>query len=209
MNIIVFGASGSVGRLAVERLLSEGHEVTAFARRLEKLDIQHPRLRKHPGDAMDFQSVCDALQSQDSVLVALGAGASRKSRVRSQGTLNIIKAMQHLGVRRLICQTTLGAGDSWENLNFFWKYIMFGILLRPVFLDHERQEKMVRESGLDWTIVRPSAMTDGPADGAYRVDIPSSERRLSLKIARADVAGFLTRCINDTAFLHRAVGISH
>ena len=61
----------------------------------------------------------------------------------------------------------------------------------------------------DWTIVRPSALADGPADGAYNIDIPSSERRLSLKIARAHVAGFLTRSINGTAFLHRAVGISH
>ncbi len=86
---------------------------------------------------------------------------------------------------------------------------MFGLLLRPVFLDHERQEQLVRDSGLDWTIVRPSAFTDAPADGDYRVDIPAGERGLRLKISRADVAVFLAGCLRDARFMHRAVGISH
>jgi uncharacterized protein YbjT (DUF2867 family) len=93
---------------------------------------------------------------------------SRKSLIRSQGTMNVIQAMQKHGVRRLICQSTLGAHESWSNLNFFWKRIMFGALLKPVFLDHELQEKLVRASGLDWTIVRPSAFADGPATGPSR-----------------------------------------
>ena len=117
--------------------------------------------------------------------------------------------MQQSGVAQLICLTTLGAGESWQNLNFFWKRIMFGLLLRPVFLDHERQEQLVRDSGLDWTIVRPSALTDEPANQSYKVDIPASERGLALKISRTDVAGFLARCVGQSAFLHRAVGISH
>jgi uncharacterized protein YbjT (DUF2867 family) len=209
MKVIVFGATGSVGRLAVERLLAEGHEVTAFARRIERLEIDHPRLTTVAGNAMEPQSVSNAVTGHDSVVVALGAGASRKSLIRSVGTRNIIEAMREQGVSRLICQTTLGAGESWENLNFFWKYVMFGLLLRPVFLDHERQEQLVRESGLDWTIVRPSALTDDPADGAFRVDVPASARGLSLKISRADVAAFLARCLGEPAFTHRAVGISH
>lgn len=209
MKVIVFGATGSVGKLAVERLLAEGHQVTAFARRPDSLAIEHPQLRKLPGDAMDSDSVSDAVAGHDSVVVVLGAGASRSSRVRSQGTLNVIAAMQQHGVRRLICQTTLGAGESWANLNFFWKRIMFGLLLRPVFVDHQLQEMLVRASGLDWTIVRPSALTDEAADGAYKVDIPASERGLTLKIARADVAAFLARCLRQPSYMHRAIGISH
>lgn len=209
MKVIVFGATGSVGRLAVERLLAESHEVTAFARRAERLDIEDPQLAVQAGDAMDFASVSAAVAGHDSVVVALGAGASRKSRVRSEGTRNIIRAMQQHGIDRIICQTTLGAGESWANLNFFWKRIMFGLLLRPVFVDHQVQEQLVRDSGLDWTIVRPSALTDDPADGAFQVDIPPSERRLTLKISRADVAGFLARCLDESIFMHRAVSISH
>ncbi len=209
MNVIVFGATGSVGKLAVERLLAEGHQVTAFARSPESIGIEHPQLRKQPGDAMDANSVSAAVKGHDSVVVVLGAGASRSSRVRSEGTLNVVRAMQQHGVSRLICQTTLGAGESWGNLNFFWKRIMFGLLLRPVFVDHQLQEMLVRASGLDWTIVRPSALTDAPADGAYKVDIPVGETGLTLKIARADVAEFLARCLRGPTFMRRAVAISH
>lgn len=209
MKVIVFGSTGSVGRLAVDRLLAEGHEVTAFARRPERLKLEHPRLKKVAGNAMDIRSVSGAVQGHEAVMVTLGSGASRKSLVRSRGTQHIIEAMQQHGVRRLVCQSTLGAGESWSNLNFFWKRIMFGLLLRPVFLDHERQEALVRDSGLDWTIVRPGAFTDGPADGAFKVDIPAGERGLKLKISRADIAAFLSRCLAEASFMHRAVGISH
>jgi len=209
MKVIVFGATGSVGRLAVEHLLAAGHQVTAFARRPERLDLAHPQLQRHAGDAMDLASVSEAVAGHDCVVVTLGAGASRSSRVRSVGTGNVIQAMRQHGVKRLICQSTLGAGDSWSNLNFVWKRIMFGLLLRPAFLDHERQEAMVRDSGLDWTLVRPSAFTDGPADGAFRVDVAPHERGLRLTISRADIAAFLTRCVQENGFLHRAVGISH
>ncbi len=208
MNIIVFGATGTVGRLVVERTLSEGHTVTAFARSPEKLGLKHPNLTLCAGDAMDLTAVSSAVRGHDGVIIAIGSGKSRKSTIRSQGTLNVIQAMHEHGVRRLICQSTLGAHESWENLNFFWKYIMFGFLLRPVFLDHELQEDHVRASGLDWTIARPSAFTDGPASGAFKEDIKVGEPNLSLKISRADVAGFLTRQLSETGYLHRAVGIS-
>lgn len=209
MKVIVFGATGSVGRLAVEELLKAGHEVTAFARSPEKLNLQEPKLRRVSGDALDAGDVSRAVAGHDAVVITLGAGMSRKSVIRSQGTLNVINAMQEHGVRRLIAQSTLGAHESWPNLNFWWKRIMFGALLRPVFKDHELQESLVRASGLDWTIVRPGAFTDGPATGAFKEDFPPSERGLKLKISRADIAAFLTRQVADAAYLGRAVAISN
>jgi len=209
MKIIVFGATGNVGRLAVARMLKEGHAVTAFARRPEKIGIEHPNLTLHAGDAMDPESVADAVKGHDAVVITIGAGMSRSSLIRSQGTMNVIQAMQRHGVRRLICQSTLGAHESWENLNFFWKRIMFGLLLRPVFLDHELQEKLVRASGLDWTIVRPSAFADGPATGTFKENFGPEEHRLKLTIPREDIAAFLTRQIGDPTYLRRAVAISN
>ncbi len=209
MKIVVFGATGTVGRLAVERILTAGHEVTAFARRPEKLAIRKPNLTLFAGDAMDQATVSEAVRGHDAVLITIGSGMSRKSVIRSQGTKNVIQAMHAHGVRRLICQSTLGAHESWSNLNFFWKRIMFGLLLRPVFLDHELQEKLVRASGLDWTIVRPSAFTDGPASGAFKEAVKPNDRDLTLKISRADVAEFLTRQLSDASYLHHAVGISN
>ncbi|WP_299866068.1 NAD(P)-dependent oxidoreductase [uncultured Roseobacter sp.] len=209
MKVIVFGATGSVGRLAVAKMVSEGHEVTAFARNPERLDIQSSALTRVAGDAMDARAVAGAIRGHDAVVVTLGAGKSRKGTIRSQGTLNVIRGMQTHGVRRLICQSTLGAHESWDNLNFFWRRIMFGALLRPVFKDHELQEHLVRASGLDWTIVRPSAFTDGPATGTFKEGFGGQERDLTLKIPRADLARFLTRQLTDLAYAQRAVGISN
>jgi len=209
MKVIVFGATGTVGKLFVENALDGGHDVTAFARTPSRIAIAHPRLTLRAGDATKAAEVADAVRGHDAVVVTLGVGASRKNRIRSEGTRNIIAAMQRHGVRRLICQTTLGAHESWGNLNLFWKWIMFGVLLRPAFIDHELQETLVRESGLDWTIVRPSAFTDGPEDGRFKVGFGPEERRLSLKISRADIARFLEGQLSDRGFMRRAVGISH
>jgi len=209
MKVIVFGATGTVGAPTVRRMLKEGHEVTAFARHPEKLDLSDAKLRLVAGDAMDEVAVARAIAGHDAVVITLGSGMSRKSLIRSAGTMNVIRGMQQGDVSRLICQSTLGAHESWENLNFFWKRIMFGMLLRPVFLDHELQENLVRASGLDWTIVRPSAFTDGPETGAFKEAFDASKQNLALKISRADVAGFLSRQLSETRYGQQAVGISN
>ncbi len=208
MKVIVFGATGVLGKCITQQLLDEGHVVTAFARHPDALEIASKTLIPVSGNALEPDSVAAALAGQDAVVIALGAGKRRSSRIRSEGTLNIIEAMHKHGVRRLICQSTLGAHESRGNLNFLWKRIMFGVLLRPVLLDHERQEHMVRASGLDWTIVRPSAFDASPATGRYMEGFPSTERRLSLKIPLLDVAGFVGRQLTETRYIQSAVGIS-
>lgn len=207
MRVIVFGATGSVGRLAVAEMLAEGHRVTAFARKPDRLGIAHDALTCVAGDALSEADVMAAVPGHDAAVVTLGSGA-RRSVIRSEGTLNVIRAMQAHDVRRLICQSTLGAHESWDNLNFFWKRIMFGLLLRPIFRDHELQESLVRASGLDWTIVRPGAFADGPATGDFREDVPPTARGLRLKIARSDIARFLVRQLSDACYLGRAVAIT-
>lgn len=209
MRVIVIGATGTVGRLAVKEILSEGHQVTAFARSPERLDIRHQNLKLVRGNAMSEEEVAAAIEGQDGVVVTLGSGISRKSTVRSEGTMNVIKGMQQHGVSRLVCQSTLGTYETWSNLNFFWKRIMFGLLIKPVFLDHELQEKLVRASGLDWTIVRPSAFADGPASESFNVDFAPTMRNLTLKITRSDVARFLVKQLSDLRYLRRAVSISN
>jgi len=208
MKVIVFGATGTVGKQFVREALNGGCQVTAFARTPEKLEIEHQKLSIYRGDALDAAAVADAVRGHDAVVVTLGASASWKSKIRSEGTRNVIDAMKRYGVQRLVCQSTIGAHESWGNLNLFWKWIMFGALLRAALKDHEKQEDLVRASGLNWTLVRPSAFTDGPAEGKYKVGFGPGERRLSLKIPSADIAGFLERQLTDTRFVRCAVGIS-
>lgn len=209
MKVIVFGATGTIGQLAVQNMLADGHDVTAFARSPQKLDLKDPKLTRIAGDATSASAVAEAIKGHDAVVVTLGSGMSRKSVIRSAGTLNVIRGMQKHDVDRLICQSTLGAHESWGNLNFFWKRIMFGFLIKPVFKDHELQESLVRASGLNWTIVRPGAFTEGPATGQFKQDIAPQERNLSLKISRADIAAFLTSQLLDRRYLHHAVAISN
>ena len=208
MKVIVFGATGSVGHLAVKELLEAGHEVTAFARKPEKLGLTDANLFRTAGDALDAKDVLEAVKGHDAAVITLGSGLSRKSIIRSKGTMNVIRAMQAQGVKRLICQSTLGARDSWSNLNFWWKRVMFGALLAPVFRDHELQEQLVEASGLDWTIVRPSAFTDEATRRPVIEDVPNSARGLDLKISREELARFLTRQVIDSQYVGRAVGLS-
>ncbi len=207
MKVLVFGATGSVGRHVVEQGLERGHDVTAFVRDSSGLDVAHGRLTVFRGDVLDGASVEGAVRGQEAVVCSIGAG--RKGRVRSEGTRNIVRAMEGAGVRRLVCQTTLGAGESRGNLDFFWRHVMFGLLLRGAFADHEQQEAHVRGSNLDWTIVRPAAFTDGGRTGEYRHGFPPTKKGLRLKISRADVAGFMLDQLTDGTYLHRTPGLSY
>jgi len=212
MNILVFGSTGSVGTQLLHQGLSNGHHITAFARDVTKISITHENLKTFKGDVLDAASVTAAMSGHDAagydaVIIVLGAGM--KGGVRAKGTLNIIQAMQQQQIKRLICQSTLGAGDSRENLNFFWKYIMFGGLLKQAYADHQQQEQIVRASGLDWTIVRPGAFTDGNYTGQYRHGFATDDKTTQLKISRADVAEFLLRQLSDSHYLYQSPGLSY
>ncbi|MGB3849915.1 MAG: SDR family oxidoreductase [Tunicatimonas sp.] len=207
MKLIIFGATGTVGQHLVAQALEAGHEVTAFTRKRSKLNQQHQQLKITEGDVLNPPQVAQAMREHDAVLCALGAG--RKGKVRSLGTQNIIRGMQANGVRRLICQTTLGCGASKDNLNFFWKHVMFGWFLKEAFIDHECQEQLVSESELDWTIVRPAAFTNGPLTQQFRHGFSPSDRSLKLKVSRADVAYFMLQQINSAAYLHKKTGLSY
>ena len=208
MKLVVFGATGSVGRKLVEQALEAGHEVTAFARTPAKLALDDANLRLVQGDVLDYAAVKEAVRGQEAVLCALGAG--RKGTVRAVGTRHIVQAMEEEPSRpRLVCQTTLGVGDSRDNLNFFWKHIMFGMLLAPAYADHVRQEEYIKKSRLDWTIVRPGAFTDGERTGSYRHGFGPRDRSTCLKISRADVADFMLKQVADPIYRHRTPGLSY
>lgn len=207
MNIIIFGATGTVGTHLVEQALEQGHNVTAFVRTPAKVTQTHPSLSIVQGDVLDPASVLRAMPQHDAVLGALGAG--RDGSLRSTGTRHIVQAMQKTGVQRLICQTSLGVGDSAGNLNFFWKYIMFGILLRAAFADHGRQEAIIQQSGLDWTIVRPAAFTDDSLSKTYRHGFDGNAKGLTLKIGRSDVAHFMLEQLKTDTYLQKTPGLSY
>lgn len=209
MKLVIFGSTGGVGQQVVEQALEQGYTVTAFTRNPDKLHIQHPNLKFFQGDVMDLSAVEQAVQGQDAVVCTLGSGQKLNGTVRSEGTHHIIQAMKRSGIQRFICQTTMGVGDSWGSLNFYWKYVMFGLILRNVFADHERQEQDVQQSGLDWTIVRPGAFVEGDRTGKYRHGFPGTDKTSKLKISRADVADFIVKQLGDNSYLHQTPSLSY
>lgn len=205
MNITIFGATGTIGRLVVDQALTDEHAVTAFTRDAIRVTAHHDRLEVVEGDVTDPTACLPAVKDADAVVITLGAG--RKGEVREAGTRAVIAAMKQSGVGRLVCQSTLGVGSSRPNLNLVWKYVMFGALLRPAYADHVHQERVVEESDLDWTIVRPSAFAD-QSPGPVRHGFDGSEQGLLLKIGRADLAAFLLAQVKDETYLRRAVSVS-
>jgi putative NADH-flavin reductase len=207
MKVVIFGSTGSIGRHLVVQALEQEHTVSAFARNPAKLELEHANLTAVQGDALDSTSVKRAVHGQDAVLCSLGAGA--KGAARSEGTRNIIRAMEKAGVSRFVCLSTLGVGDSRANLGFFWKHLMFGLLLRRAYADHVSQEDYVKESRLDWTIVRPGAFTDGNRTGVYRHGFPGTDKTIEGKISRADVADFMLKQLTDRTYLRETPGLSY
>ena len=206
MKVIVFGGTGTVGRLVVEEAIDQGHEVTLLTR--DRARVGPPRTRVHvvEGDVFDARAIAPVIAGHDAVVVTLGGG--RKGGVRARGTAAIIEAMRATGVRRLVVQSLIGVGDSREQLNFFWKRLMFGLLLRGAFADHVEQERLTRASGLDWTIVRPGSFTDGPRTGSYRRGFGPQEKT-TLKVSRADVAEFVVEQLTDDTWLRQAPSLAY
>ena len=116
--------------------------------------------------------------------------------------------MEKLGVKRFVCESSLGIGDSRGQLGFFYNYMLIPILLRNIFADKEVQEKSLKESKLDWVIVRPGALTKGPGIGIYHSGFDASDKSVRAKISRADVADFMLKQLTTDAYLSKTPSVS-
>lgn len=209
MKLMIFGATGTVGRFLVDQARAQHHHVTAFARRPEKLGTSDATLNLVAGDVLEPASVERAIAGHYAVLCALGKPLVNRDYVRAHGTKNIVQAMEEIGVPRLVCLSGLGAGDSWDILPFHYKYLIFPLMMRRLYADHERQERYVEKSDLDWIIVRPGSFSKGARTGAYRHGFTTPDKTLKLKIAPADVADFMLSQVNDDTYLRQAPCLSY
>ncbi len=210
MKLTVFGSTGGTGRQIVAQALEQGHDLTVLVRSPEKLNQTHENLHIVKGDVLDFASVEGVIQGKDAVLCAIGLSKIMdNTMLRANGTKNIIRAMDKTGVRRFICQSSLGAGNSRNILPFFQKYFFISLLLRRVIADHEAQEKYIKQSQLDWVITRPGSLTDGEGTGSYKHGITSNGQPLTFKISRADTADFMLKQLANDAYLRQTPCLSY
>jgi putative NADH-flavin reductase len=209
MRVVIFGSTGGTGLQLVEQALERGHLVTAFVRNPAKLAIAHKNLTIAKGDVLDYAAVEAAVRGQDAVLSALGARTLGKTTMLSEGTKHILAAMEKLGVRRFVSESSLGVGDSYGQLGFLFTYVALPLLLRRAFADKEVQERAIRSSGVDWVIVRPAMLTNGPRTGKYRTGFTVTDRSIKGKISRADVADFMLKQMSDDTYLRKTPGVSY
>ena len=208
-RVLIVGATGGTGRHLVTQALDRGLTVTALVRDPSKLPMQHPRLSVVRGDVLDPPSLEAAMPGQEAVLCALGHRQYfRPTRILSQGTANILSAMDSHGVRQLICETSLGIGDSAGRMGLYYTLFVIPVILQFYFWDKTRQEKIVAASGREWVIVRPGALTNGSMRGELRHGRRIGSFLWTVRVSRADVAGFMLDELGSNAYLRTAVGVA-
>jgi len=207
-RILIVGATGGTGRQLVTQALARGYLVTALVRDPSKLQLDHPKLVVVQGNVLDAGSVEEAVRGQDAVLCALGHKRFfLPTRILSEGTRNILRAMETHGVRRLVCETSLGLGDSAGRMGLYYTFCVIPLILPFYFWDKTRQERLIAGSGVEWVIVRPGVLTNRDGKGQYRHGRGIGSFLLTVRIARADVAGFmLDQLVSDT-YLRTATGV--
>ncbi len=200
-KLLVIGATRGIGRCLVEQALDEGHTVTTLVRDPGRLPLSHGRLSVIQGDIRDRTAAKRAVEDQDAVCITIGIQPTRKPvTVFSEGVKNVIEAMTNSTATQLICVTGIGAGDSKNHGGFFYDKIYNPLLLKTIYEDKDRQEAMVRNSNLDWVIVRPGFLTNGPLTRTYRA-LTALEGVRAGKISRADVAHFILTEIKEKQHL--------
>jgi putative NADH-flavin reductase len=210
MKLLILGATGGTGRGALKEAKAIGHDVTVFVRDRGKLSAEEQAGTRVIIGALpqDETALAEAMRGQDAVISALGRGLSFKSEALMKRSVPVIlRAMGQAGVRRLIFTSAFGVGETWRDTPLMGR-VFAATLLRGLYADKAAAEGLIRQSDLDWTLVHPTMLTDGPRKGTWR-----SGQRLRLsglpKISRGDVGAFLVSQLNDTSYIRKTVLVSY
>jgi putative NADH-flavin reductase len=203
MKVLVLGAAGPTGRLFTGQARAAGHDVTAFVRR-PGVEVEGARIVV--GDATDAKAIEGALAGQDAVVSTLGVRTLSPHGLQKKAMGVLVPAMERAGVRRLIVMSALGVGEMRQYVPPLPK-VLHTLLLRWIFADKAAGEAIVTASSLDWTIVHPPLLTNGPMTGRY---VASGAPKLSgfPKVSRADVAHFMVRSLDSGEWSRRRVAVA-
>ncbi|HEY4209172.1 MAG TPA: NAD(P)H-binding protein [Puia sp.] len=213
MNILIIGANGGIGRQAVDQALAAGHVTTALVRNPANLPLTHPLLKIVQGDVMQPHTFENYMSGQDAVISALGVKGGpfndKPTTLYSEGNARCMEVMKKYGVDRAFFISS-SAIETSPALPFYvrWAARILQRLLRHMYADQLEMERLVKASGMRYTIIRPPRLLDKPATAQYRVAINSFLKN-SLNIARADVAHFMIHHLRDPATYQATVEIGY
>jgi putative NADH-flavin reductase len=210
VRLTVFGSTGPTGRALVQQALGQGHEITAVARDPAAIDVTGDRLRAVRADVLDGASLNGVLNGVDATLSAIGTHGRRPTTVYSAGVANIRDAMHHAGVRRFVGISALPVTPRTELGKTERRVVvpMLSLFFGEMYADMTRMEQVLRESDLDFTIMRPPQLTNGRATGQYRTAINDHLPR-ARKISRADLAAEMLKVLPDTRTLRATVSLAY
>jgi uncharacterized protein YbjT (DUF2867 family) len=207
-RLLIVGATGGTGRHLVAQALERGYMVTALVRDPTRLVSDHPRLAVVKGDVLDIGSIDEAMRGQEAVLCALGHRRYfGPTRILSKGTRVILRSMEAHGVGRLVCESSLGIGDSAGRMGLYYTLLVLPLVLPFYFWDKTRQERIIADSDVEWVIVRPGALTDGDRRGRYRHGRRIGSFLWTVRVSRADVADFMLNQLESDTYLGTAPGV--
>lgn len=208
MKLLIFGASGKTGQVLVAKALAQDHTVTAFVRSAGKLAIRHALLTTVEGNVVDPAAVNKVVPGHDVVLICLGVGTPLKpDPAVVSGISNIVTAMEITGPSRLIYLSFLGVSDGRAQLGLLLGRIIAPLVLRHEVADHEKKERLIAASSLDWTIVRPPKLVGGDPTGRYRHGTGIRATSLLPTLRRTDLADFMLGQTVDQTYARKAVAI--
>ncbi|MEM6293867.1 MAG: SDR family oxidoreductase [Myxococcota bacterium] len=208
-SLAVLGATGGIGRLALDRALQRGHQVRALVRPNSSLEYTHTNLTVVRGDATNVDDVSRLLEGTSAVLSAIGTPPRARTPARTLAAHATIEAMQRTNVHRLVAISVYGVGTTRPHLPFFTRAVVFPLFLRRVIADHVTQERAIEDSAVDWTLLRPPYLTDGPATGTYAFDFGDDIDGLTWTISRADVAHHMLDAVERGTHVRAALGLSY
>jgi uncharacterized protein YbjT (DUF2867 family) len=213
MNVTVFGATGAIGSLTVNELLANGHTATAYARNPKKIPPEWgDRVRVIIGELSDADAIDRAVAGADVVVSALGPSLDRKATGLPlvDGTRHILDAMKRHSVTRYVGHGTPSVLDLHEKPT--WQTRLVGFMGRTglprAYHELIGMTDLIRNAGVNWTIIRFTAPKDKPKSGKLRVGFYGTDR-LGFAVSRADIAAFTAAQVDDDSYLNRAPAISN
>lgn len=208
MKLAIIGGTGKTGKELLKQGLETGHHITALVRNPKKVKIVHPNLTILQGNVLKPEDLENIFKGKDAVLSALGHKRFLgPSHILSKGTENILPAMKTANVSRFICITSMGINDNQFKLGLYYTLFVIPFIVFFYFRDKAKQERLIMESDINWTVVRPGQMTNGKKRTRYRVGEKLGSYILTLMISRADVAHFMLEQLATSDYSKKAICI--